>query len=90
MIKDNYFKIQMFPERIEGKVVLHFKPSPNRARKSRGILQNKVRINVVPVQLLTFPLICLHVYGIQKIYSSIVFYYTVRIIAQKYMLFHIF
>ena len=60
-----------------------------RARKSHGTLQYKVRINVVAVQLFTLLPIYIYVCSIQKIHSSIVFYYTVQIIAQKYMLFHI-
>ena len=45
-------------------------------------------INVVPVQLFTFPrFVCTFVAF--KIHSSIVFYYTIWIIAQKYTLFHI-
>ena len=50
----------------------------NRARKSRRSLQNKVRINVVPVQLTRFvnPFLAL------KIHYSIVYYYMVLIIAQ--------
>ena len=40
--------------------------SGNRPRKSRGTLQNKVRINVLPLQLFTFAPICSNVCGIQK------------------------
>ena len=37
-----------------------------------------------------FPPICFHVCGIQKYILQIVFYDTIRKIAQKYTLFHIF
>ena len=39
----------------------------NRYYKSRGTLQNKVRINVVPAQWFTFSMICSHIFGIRKI-----------------------
>ena len=59
--------------------------SENRARKSRTTLQNKVRLKVLPEQLTLF----VNTSVIFKMYHSIVFYYTVLIIVQKYTLFHI-
>ena len=38
----------------------------NRACKSSQTLQNKVRINEIPVQFFRYPLNCLHVCGIKK------------------------
>ena len=58
----------------------------NRARKSRTTLQNKVRLKVHPEQLTLFVNTSV---TFKKMYHSIVFYYTVLIIAQKYTLFHI-
>ena len=58
----------------------------NRARKSRTTLQNKVRLKVFPEQLTLFVNTSV---TLKKMHQSIVFYYTVLIIAQKYTLFHI-
>ena len=60
--------------------------SCNRAHKSRTTLQNKVRLKVLPEQLTLFVNTSV---TFKKMYHSIVFYYTVLIIAQKYTLFHI-
>ena len=57
-----------------------------RARKSRTTLQNKVRLKVLPEQLTLFINTSV---AFKKMIHSIVFYYTVLIIAQKYTLFHI-
>ena len=56
----------------------------HRTRKSRRTSQNKVRINVVPVQLIIVVYVCC----IQKLHNSILFCYAFLIIARKYMLFH--
>ena len=58
----------------------------NRARKSRTTLQNKVRLKVLPEQLTLFVNTSV---TFKKMYHSIVFYYTVLIIAQKHAYFHI-
>ena len=57
-----------------------------RARKSCRTLQNKVRLKVLPEQLTLFVNTFV---AFQKMHHSIVFYFTVLIIAQKYTLFHI-
>ena len=57
-----------------------------RARKSRTTLQNKVRLKVLPEQLTLFVNTSV---TFKNMHHSIVLYYTVLIIAQKYMLFHI-
>ena len=57
-----------------------------RARKSRSTLQNKVRLKVLPEQLTLFVNTSV---TLKKMHHSIVYYYTVLIIAQKYTLFHI-
>ena len=54
--------------------------------KSHTTLQNKVRLKVLPEQLTLFVNTSV---TFKKMYHSIVFYYTVLIIAQKYTLFHI-
>ena len=58
----------------------------NRAHKSRTTLQNKVRVKVLPEQLTLFVNTSV---TFKKMHHSIVFYYTVLIIARKYTLFHI-
>ena len=58
----------------------------NRVRKSRTTLQNKVRLKVLPEQLTLFVSTSV---VFKKMHHSIVLYYTVLIIAQKYTLFHI-
>ena len=57
----------------------------NRARKSRTTLQNKVSLKVLPEQLTLFVSTSVAL----KMHHSIVLYYTVLIIAQKYTLLHI-
>ena len=57
-----------------------------RARKSRRTLQNKIRLKVLPEQLALYVNTFV---AFKKMHHSLVFYYTVLIIAQKYTLFHI-
>ena len=73
---------------IKGYAALNRNPPPryNRASKSRRTLQNKVRLKVLPEQLTLFVNTFV---AFKKMHHSIVFYYTVLIIAQKYTLFHI-
>ena len=64
----------------------HLKDGHYRARKSRTTLQNKVRLKVLPEQLTLFVNTSV---TFKKMNHSIVSYYTVLIIAQKYTLFDI-